>query len=174
MVDIITQASLIILEGYDPAMNRILITAREAFISIANACVDKDQPVTSHFETELTRRLDSGEIHHTIFHILWWNMEGILENYRQCLGLKPRVKKIKDYVRSKRELEKEIECSICLEKHVKKEALCIKSCQHEFGKDCLTEWLKGAETCPLCRANAKDIYGFKERNNLLKRLNQNK
>ena len=173
MVDIITQASLIILEGYDPAMNRFLIAAREAFISIANACVDKDQPVTSHFETELTRRLDSGEIHHTIFHILWWNMEGILENYRQCLGLKPREKKIKDYVRSKRELEKEIECSICLEKHVKKEALCIKSCQHEFGKDCLTEWLKLNKSCPLCRADAKDIYGFKERNNLLKRLNQN-
>ena len=163
MSDIITQASLIILEGYGPELNRFLIKAREDFISIANACIDKDRPVTSYFETELNRRLDSGEIHHTIFRILWWNMEGILENYRQCLGLKLREKKIKDYVRSKREMEKEIECSICLEKHVKKEALCIKSCQHEFGKDCLTEWLKGAETCPLCRADAKDIYGFKER-----------
>ena len=163
MSDIITQASLIILEGYDYALNRHLIKAREDFISIANACIDKDQPVTSYFETELNRRLDSGEINHIIHRILWWNMEGILENYRQCLGLKLREKKIKDYVRSKREMEKEIECSICLEKHVKKEVLCIKSCQHEFGKDCLTEWLKGAETCPLCRADAKDIYGFKER-----------
>lgn len=162
MADIITQASLIILEGYEPAMNRFLIKAREDFISIANACIDKDQPVTSHFETELNRRLDSGEIHHTIFRILWWNMERILEEYRQCLGLKLR-EKIKERVRSKREMEKEIECSICLEKHVKKEVLCIKSCQHEFGKDCLTEWLKLNKSCPLCRADAKDIHGFKER-----------
>ena len=164
MADIINQASLIIMEGYDPAMNRFLIAAREEFISIANACVDKDQPVTSHFETELTRRVDSGEINQTLFHILWWNMEKILENYRKCLGVKVKaVKGVKERAISKADMEKEIECSICLEQHAKKDASFIYSCKHEFGKSCLEEWLKVHKSCPLCRSDAKDIYGFKER-----------
>ena len=164
MADIINQASLIIKEGYIPELNGILIKAREAFISIANACVDKDQPVTSHFETELTRRLDSGEIHHTTYSILWWNMERILEHYRKCLGLKVKgAKVVKERAISKADMETDIDCSICLEKHTKKEASFIYSCKHEFGKSCLEEWLKVHKSCPLCRSDAKDIYGFKER-----------
>ena len=164
MTDIINQASLIILEGYIPELDGHLIKAREEFISIANACVDKDQSVTYYFETELTRRMDSGEIHHTIFQILWWNMEKILDNYRRCLGVKVKgVKAVKERAISKADMEKEIECSICLEQHAKKDASFIYSCKHEFGKSCLEEWLKQHKSCPLCRSDAKDIYGFKER-----------
>jgi len=172
MADIINQASLIIMEGYlaeplegylsEPMLQ--LIKAREAFISIANACIDKDQSVTYYFETELHRRLDTGEISGIIFQILWWNMERILEHYRKCLGLKVKgAKVVKERAISKADMETDIDCSICLEKHTKKEASFIYSCKHEFGKSCLEEWLKLHKSCPLCRSDAKDIYGFKER-----------
>lgn len=157
MADIITQASLIILEGYDYALNRHLIKAREDFISIAYACIEKDLPVIENFEAELQARYDSGELGHTIYRILWWNMERILENYRRCFILKHHIMM---KVLKKSQIGTEIECTICLEKCAKKEVLCIKSCQHEFCNGCLTEWLKLNKTCPLCRADASKVHGY--------------
>ena len=152
------------MEGNEPAMNILLIKAREEFISIANACIENNQPVTAYFETELNRRHDTGELEQTIFQILWWNMEKILEHYRRCLGVKVKGEKvIKERAISKVDMETEIECSICLDKHAKKEASFIYSCKHVFGKSCLEEWMKKHKSCPLCRSDAKDIYGFKER-----------
>jgi hypothetical protein len=44
------------------------------------------------------------------------------------------------------------ECCICL---FEKNNFVFFNCKakHEFCKDCLTEWLKKRNTCPLCREN---------------------
>lgn len=47
--------------------------------------------------------------------------------------------------------DSEEECSICLEKFKKKEKKIIIKCSHEFHKNCIKEWLKNNNTCPLCR-----------------------
>lgn len=163
MTDTINQTSLI-LEPNESEMNIFYMKARETFITIANACIDNNQSVTSQFEVELNRRHDLGEIEETVFQILWWNMETILAQYRRCLGVKVKGDKtIKERAISKLEMEKEIDCAICLDKHAKKEGSFIYSCKHEFGKSCLEEWIKLHKSCPLCRSDAKNVYGFKER-----------
>jgi hypothetical protein len=136
------------------------IKAREAFINIANTCLTRNLGITLYFETVLNKQHDSGEIDEDVYTILWWNMEKVLANYRQCLGLNPRVKM---KTTSKAKMESEIDCSICLDKHAKKDVLCIDSCKHEFGKECLTEWSRVSKQCPLCRADAKKIYGWIEK-----------
>jgi hypothetical protein len=51
----------------------------------------------------------------------------------------------------------EEECSICLQGYTGGQAICTSknkpSCQHIFHRDCLEEWLKDHDNCPLCRAN---------------------
>lgn len=48
------------------------------------------------------------------------------------------------------------ECSICLEPYKPGEMICIakaEACNHVFHKECLVEWLKTKDCCPLCRVN---------------------
>ena len=42
-------------------------------------------------------------------------------------------------------------CSICLEKFVKKDKIITLDCEHYYHDECITNWLKKDETCPLCR-----------------------
>mmetsp|Transcript_545 Transcript_545/g.914 ORF Transcript_545/g.914 Transcript_545/m.914 type:complete len:376 (-) Transcript_545:138-1265(-) len=48
------------------------------------------------------------------------------------------------------------ECSICLECYNPGETICVAkadACNHVFHKECLVEWLKNHDCCPLCRVN---------------------
>lgn len=48
------------------------------------------------------------------------------------------------------------ECSICLESYKPGEMICVakvETCDHVFHKECLIEWLKRKDCCPLCRVN---------------------
>ncbi|KAL3125544.1 hypothetical protein niasHT_009677 [Heterodera trifolii] len=53
----------------------------------------------------------------------------------------------------------ELECTICLgeiEKETSVKLLAILDpCKHIFHNECISEWLKNHNTCPICRANAK-------------------
>ncbi|CAO1635652.1 unnamed protein product [Parajaminaea phylloscopi] len=48
-----------------------------------------------------------------------------------------------------------MQCPICLSGYQKEEVLCATWCHHGFHRDCLTEWLKSADTCPLCRSRCE-------------------
>ena len=43
------------------------------------------------------------------------------------------------------------ECSICLDKFQKKNIVNRLPCRHIFHYNCLRDWLKDNNTCPLCR-----------------------
>ena len=47
-------------------------------------------------------------------------------------------------------------CSICLtenDKDIKDNLNLIKNCKHRFHYDCIIEWIKVNQTCPMCRQN---------------------
>ena len=44
-------------------------------------------------------------------------------------------------------------CSICLENFVKKDKIITLDCEHYYHDDCITNWLKKDQSCPLCREN---------------------
>ena len=50
-----------------------------------------------------------------------------------------------------KEEKKEIECSICLDT-IADAQIQFLACTHQFHKHCISEWLKGNHTCPVCRA----------------------
>ena len=43
------------------------------------------------------------------------------------------------------------ECIICLDKYKQNEYKRDLKCNHSFHKDCLKEWTKDNNTCPICR-----------------------
>lgn len=45
--------------------------------------------------------------------------------------------------------ETDLECCICLEKG--KENFVALKCNHSFHKNCILEWIKEKQTCPMCR-----------------------
>jgi hypothetical protein len=49
------------------------------------------------------------------------------------------------------------ECSICLDGYKSGETVCLakntEDCMHIFHQDCIVEWLKNHNECPLCRAD---------------------
>lgn len=47
--------------------------------------------------------------------------------------------------------EKGEPCPICLEKHAEGEKITKLLCNHEMHSACAWEWLKGHNTCPVCR-----------------------
>jgi hypothetical protein len=56
---------------------------------------------------------------------------------------------------SRRESQME-ECCICLDGYTAGEVICaskVKECEHVFHKDCLLEWIKNHDPCPLCRVD---------------------
>jgi len=42
-------------------------------------------------------------------------------------------------------------CTICSENYVKEEYKTILSCNHVFHYNCMKEWVKYSQTCPICR-----------------------
>lgn len=50
----------------------------------------------------------------------------------------------------------EVECSICLNNYSSGDVICVSKhdgCNHVFHQDCLAEWLKTKDHCPLCRVD---------------------
>ena len=143
------------------------IEAKFAFISIAETCLSQAQPVATHFETELRARYINGTLSYHSFTILRWHLDIILAHYQQCCKQNQNQNQPQDTlnekVLSQAALATEIDCAICLISHKKQDTLCIQSCQHEFGKTCLLEWQHVSKLCPLCRADAKKIHGYKAR-----------
>lgn len=45
----------------------------------------------------------------------------------------------------------EEECVICLEKYNKKENIRTLKCKHFYHKNCIDEWMKNNDKCPLCK-----------------------
>lgn len=43
------------------------------------------------------------------------------------------------------------ECTMCLQNFVDNQHIYRTSCGHIYHKDCLSRWLSGHETCPICR-----------------------
>jgi len=55
-----------------------------------------------------------------------------------------------------RRTEEEPECCICLEKYEAGEIICTSKnteCTHVFHKDCVMDWMKNHNQCPLCRTD---------------------
>jgi flagellar biosynthesis GTPase FlhF len=51
---------------------------------------------------------------------------------------------------------KEDVCSICLDRYRSGDAICVaktSGCDHVFHHDCVSEWLKSHDHCPLCRTD---------------------
>jgi hypothetical protein len=51
---------------------------------------------------------------------------------------------------------KEDVCSICLDRYSSGDTICVakaSGCDHVFHHDCLSEWLKSHDRCPLCRTD---------------------
>lgn len=44
------------------------------------------------------------------------------------------------------------DCPICFNAYAANDTLIELPCKHEFHDECITHWLKDANTCPLCRA----------------------
>ena len=74
--------------------------------------------------------------------------------------------------KNKIDLDKESECSICIEPIVDSTKLIYLDCNHVFHKNCLQEWVKSQSkqdntiNCPLCRYtiinNYKIVYNHRE------------
>ena len=142
------------------------LNAKFAFIDIATTCLENHPHLATNFETELMNRHFSGQLHSDVFRILWWYLDDILAYYQHCLHPPPPppplpVSLIKEKVLSKAGLTAQIECTICLTSHPKLDTLCVQACQHAFGRLCLLEWKKISQECPLCRANAVQLIGYK-------------
>ena len=140
------------------------IAAKYSFISIAEKCLKSELPMATHFETEIRARHMSGAINSQTFTVLQWHLNMILAHYEQCVNQykhKHKEHNIKEKILSLAALATEIVCAICLTTHKKQDTLCVQSCQHEFGKTCLLEWQHVSKQCPLCRADAKIIHGYK-------------
>mmetsp|Transcript_16917 Transcript_16917/g.29734 ORF Transcript_16917/g.29734 Transcript_16917/m.29734 type:complete len:203 (+) Transcript_16917:54-662(+) len=43
------------------------------------------------------------------------------------------------------------QCAICLGMETGKQGFCRTRCDHDFHKDCLTQWLEKSRACPCCR-----------------------
>ena len=138
------------------------IDAKIAFIDIAEKfLVQSAQPLETYFINALRDRIQTNTISTAAFTILCWDLDPILANFQQCL--KDYKQPLKEKVLSRAVLATDIECAICLLPHKKIDTLCIDSCQHEFGKECLLEWQNVSKQCPLCRADAVKIHGYKAR-----------
>lgn len=58
---------------------------------------------------------------------------------------------------------KDSNCSICLgEWGNHQRVIEFKKCPHSFHADCLKDWLKIKNTCPLCKMNKKEEIGITE------------
>lgn len=54
-------------------------------------------------------------------------------------------------------------CSICLEKYKNSDLILEFNCkEHFFHKDCLKEWIKKSEYCPLCKHDLLSEYRNEE------------
>jgi hypothetical protein len=131
--------------------------AKEEFLSITNLCLDSDKSISNYFERVLEDRKDVIEIE--TYNILKINIKEIISYYKSCLDLDIKIyKKV-----TREELKKEIECAICLSIHKREEVLYIEECNHEFGRECLKEWLKVSRQCPLCRSDGSAIGEYREK-----------
>ena len=143
------------------------VHAKVAFIDIATTCLQYNAHLATNFETELMNRHFAGQLDSDVFRILWWHLDLILSYYQHCLTVvsppPPPPSVIKEKALSKANLALQIECAICLTRHPKLDTLCVQACQHDFGKMCLLEWKKVSQECPLCRASAVQLIGYKAR-----------
>lgn len=131
--------------------------AKREFLSITNICLDEDKSISYYFERVLEER--KGIIEIETYNILKINIKEIISYYKSCLDSDIIIyKKL-----TREELKKEIECAICLSKHKREEVLYIEKCNHEFGKECLKEWLKVSRQCPLCRCDSIIIGEYREK-----------
>jgi hypothetical protein len=48
-------------------------------------------------------------------------------------------------------------CSICMEQYKINQKIYRTNCHHHFCKDCLQEWCKRNNSCPLCRTEIIDL-----------------
>jgi hypothetical protein len=58
------------------------------------------------------------------------------------------------FLSSWRKPSKRDECCICLECYTPGETICVpvtNECNHVFHQECILEWLKNHDKCPLCR-----------------------
>jgi hypothetical protein len=144
--------------------------AKEEFLSITSQCLDEEKSISCYFERVLEER--KGVLEIETYNILKKNIREIIRYYKSCL--ESNIIKYKKV--GKEELKKEIECSICLAMHKREEVLYLEECQHEFGKECLKEWLKVSSQCPLCRSYGSMIGEYREKeeiswlNNLIRFL----
>ncbi|KAG9142449.1 hypothetical protein Leryth_018235 [Lithospermum erythrorhizon] len=62
--------------------------------------------------------------------------------------------KTKIFKKGNKSEENDETCAICLKDFEEDENIGILSCQHQFHRDCLTNWLINKNSCPMCRATA--------------------
>ena len=60
-------------------------------------------------------------------------------------------------VRHAREDEREQSCAVCLQTLGTKVACMPCGAQHAFHENCINEWLKGSDTCPMCRGGPSQL-----------------
>jgi len=130
--------------------------ASDELKSIKRSCLNDEKSVSKNLEKELEDRKEKGLIEMETYNIIKKNKKEIINYYKKCL---------ESEVRRGNKPKKcgEIECAICLSLHNISEVLYIERCEHEFGKDCLKEWLKVSDVCPLCRRSASTVCEYGEK-----------
>ncbi|XP_045478750.1 protein goliath-like [Harmonia axyridis] len=67
----------------------------------------------------------------------------------------------KNIKREDKEVQGEGECcAVCIERYKHNDTLRILPCSHEFHRDCIDPWLLEHRTCPMCKMDILQHYGF--------------
>ena len=57
--------------------------------------------------------------------------------------------------------DEKLECPICLDTICQEDIIKLNNCKHIFHKNCIWEWQKNNNSCPLCRKNICNFYFVK-------------
>ncbi len=76
-----------------------------------------------------------------------------LENTGPPPASEDQLKNLPVVIISKDEVEKNVQCAICMEDFNLNDEAKRLPCKHYFHESCINEWLKLHGTCPVCRKN---------------------
>lgn len=95
-----------------------------------------------------------------------------MQNDQNPYGTSPASKKSIEKLKKEKvqghnlETFKEQECSVCKENYKLNDNLTVMPCNHNFHEECLVNWLKLHNSCPICRMElTTDDNDYEQRKN---------